>query len=49
MYRLLTENQPSAAAHQELAQVLMRLGREDEARREMAKAQAMGSGTQPDG
>jgi tetratricopeptide (TPR) repeat protein len=40
-YRLLLRNQPSAAAHQELAQVLMRLGRTDEARREMEMAKAL--------
>ncbi len=33
-YRDLTRNRPSAAAHRELAQVLERLGRLDEARRE---------------
>ena len=37
-YRSLVRNQPSAAAYQELAQVLARLGRTDEARKEMAKA-----------
>jgi tetratricopeptide (TPR) repeat protein len=40
-YRLLVRNQPSAAAHQELAQVLQRLGRTDEARREMEMAKAL--------
>ena len=40
-YRLLTRNQPSAAAHQELAEVLVRLGRADEARGEMARAEAL--------
>ena len=39
-YRRLINNQPSAAAHEELALVLARLGRDEEARkeREMAKA-----------
>ena len=37
-YRYLVRNQPSAAAHHELAQVLTRLGRTDEARKETAKA-----------
>ena len=48
-YRLLIANQPSAAAHQELAQVLARLGRDDEAQRELAKAQALTrrAGSQP--
>jgi tetratricopeptide (TPR) repeat protein len=41
-YRLLIRNLPSAAAHQELAQVLMRLGRTDEARAEMEVAKALG-------
>ena len=41
-YRQLIENQPSAAAHQRLAQVLMSLGREDEAQREIARGQALG-------
>ena len=40
-YRQLISNQPSAAAHQELANVLMRLGRSDEARREMELANAL--------
>jgi tetratricopeptide (TPR) repeat protein len=44
-YRLLVRNQPSAAAHQELAQVLLRLGRTDEARREMELAKAMERGS----
>ena len=39
-YRQLLEHQPSAAAHERLAQVLRGLGREEEARREMARAQA---------
>jgi superkiller protein 3 len=40
-YRQLGRNQPSAAAHQKLADVLMRLGRTDEARKEMEMAQAL--------
>jgi tetratricopeptide (TPR) repeat protein len=36
-YRSLVRNQPSAAAHQELAQVLKRLGRTDEARKELER------------
>jgi superkiller protein 3 len=44
-YRLLVRNQPSAAAHQELAQVLLRLGRTEEARREMELAKAMERGS----
>jgi superkiller protein 3 len=40
-YRLLVRNRPSAAAHQELAQVLARLGRTDEAQREMEMAKAL--------
>ncbi len=40
-YRLIIRNQPSAAAHHELAQVLERLGRTDEARREMETAEAL--------
>ena len=41
IYRDLIRNRPSAAAHQELAQVLTRLGRTDEARKEMEKAKAL--------
>jgi tetratricopeptide (TPR) repeat protein len=41
VYRRLIENQPSAAAHEKLAQVLLRLGRGDEAQRELARAQAL--------
>ena len=37
-YRRLLEARPSAAAHRELAQVLERLGRTDEARRELNEA-----------
>jgi tetratricopeptide (TPR) repeat protein len=37
-YRLLVRYRPSAAAHQKLAEVLMRLGRTDEAHKEMTKA-----------
>ncbi len=40
-YRRLTRNQPSAAAHMELAQVLDRLGRHEEARRELQMARAL--------
>jgi tetratricopeptide (TPR) repeat protein len=40
-YRLLVRNQPSAAAHQELAQLLARMGRTEEARREMERANAL--------
>lgn len=39
-YRLLVSRRPSANAHQKLADVLMRLGRTDEARREMEMAKA---------
>ena len=41
-YRLLTRNQPSAAAYQELAEVLTRLGRTEEARRQLELANALG-------
>jgi tetratricopeptide (TPR) repeat protein len=37
-YRLLVEAQPSADAHQKLAQALLRLGRLEEAEQEMARA-----------
>ena len=40
-YRQLIRHQPSAAAHQKLAQVLARLGRTGEAQKEMARAQAL--------
>jgi len=40
-YRLLVRKRPSAGAHQKLAEVLMRLGRADEARREMETAKAL--------
>jgi Flp pilus assembly protein TadD len=40
-YRLLVRNQPGAAAHRELAQVLMRLGRTTEANKELELAKAM--------
>jgi tetratricopeptide (TPR) repeat protein len=40
-YRLLVGIQPSAAAHQKLAEVLMRLGRTAEANREMELARAL--------
>jgi len=42
-YRLLVRTRPSAAAHQKLAEVLLRLGRTDEARREMEMAKALPS------
>jgi tetratricopeptide (TPR) repeat protein len=41
-YRELVRIRPSADAHQKLAQVLMRLGRTDEARKEMELAKALG-------
>ena len=41
IYRLLISNRPSAAAHRELAQVLVRLGRDDEARKALSDAEAM--------
>jgi superkiller protein 3 len=41
VYRDLIRNRPSAAAHRELAQVLKRLGRTDEARKEMEMAKAL--------
>ncbi len=41
VYRDLIRNRPSAAAHQKLAQVLTRLGRTDEARKEMEMAKAL--------
>jgi tetratricopeptide (TPR) repeat protein len=40
-YRLLTGAQPSAAAHQKLADVLTRLGRTEEAQKEMEMARAL--------
>lgn len=40
-YRRLVRNRPSAAAHRELAAVLARLGRTDEANRELARAEAL--------
>ncbi len=40
-YRRLARHRPSAAAHQNLANILMRLGRPDEARREMQAAKAL--------
>jgi len=40
-YRLLAQNQPSTLAHQSLAQVLKHLGREEEARQELAKAKVL--------
>jgi tetratricopeptide (TPR) repeat protein/WD40 repeat protein len=44
-YRQLVRHQPSAAAHRELAHVLQRLGRTDEAGGEMEKAQALSQGS----
>jgi tetratricopeptide (TPR) repeat protein len=41
IYRDLIRNRPSAPAHQELAQVLTRLGRTDAARKEMEIAKAL--------
>jgi tetratricopeptide (TPR) repeat protein len=41
-YRALLRTRASAAAHQKLAEVLTRLGRADEARRELELAQALG-------
>jgi len=41
VYRALVRNRPSAAAHKELAQVFTRLGRTDEARKEMERAKAL--------
>ncbi len=43
-YRDLIRNQPSAAAHQKLAYILQRLGRTEEARKEMEMAEALNSG-----
>jgi Tfp pilus assembly protein PilF/Tol biopolymer transport system component len=40
-YRALSRRRPSAAAHQKLVEILMRLGRTDEARREMEMAKAL--------
>jgi tetratricopeptide (TPR) repeat protein len=37
-YRSLIQNQPSVAAHEELAEILMRLGRTEEARKELERA-----------
>jgi len=42
-YRDLIRNQPSAAAHQKLAYILQRLGRTEEARKEMEMAEALNS------
>ena len=41
-FELLVRKQPSGAAHEKRAQVLARLGRADEARREMEMAKALG-------
>ncbi|MDJ0851755.1 MAG: tetratricopeptide repeat protein [Myxococcota bacterium] len=43
-YRRLSRRRPSAPAHRELAEVLTRLGRKDEARRELEMAQALEQG-----
>ncbi len=40
-YRRLSRRRPSATAHEELAQVLTRLGRTDEARKELEMAKAL--------
>jgi tetratricopeptide (TPR) repeat protein len=40
-YRALSRRRPDAAAHQKLAEILTRLGRTDEARREMEMAKAL--------
>jgi cytochrome c-type biogenesis protein CcmH/NrfG len=40
-YRRIVRTRPSAAAHRQLAEVLMRLGRPDEARRETELAKAL--------
>ena len=42
-YRLLVEAQPSAGAHLKLSQALIRVGRLEEAEKEMARARAMGA------
>ena len=43
-YRELVRHQPSPGAHQKLAEVLERLGRPEEAAREMARSEAMQQG-----
>ena len=43
-YRSLVRNQPSAAAHRELAQVLARLGHSEGARKELEIAEALERG-----
>lgn len=40
-YRDLSLNVPSTSAHQELAQILTRMGRQQEARLELIKAKAL--------
>ena len=40
-YRLVVSKRPSAAAHEKLAQILLRLGRTDDASREMEMAKAL--------
>ena len=42
-YRQAVRTQPSAAAHEKLADALMRLGREDAARRELDRAREIGA------
>lgn len=44
LYRVLIKHQPSAAAHTELAGILQRLGRVQEARSELDRAQALQTG-----
>jgi tetratricopeptide (TPR) repeat protein len=46
-YRRLIGARPSAAAHQKLAQVLMRLGRTEEAQKEMAVARGLAGDSRP--
>ena len=41
-YRALVRKQPSATAHRELAEVLSRLGRTDEARKQLGMAESFG-------
>ena len=47
VYQALIETQPSAVAHQKLAQVLLLLGREEEAQREIARAQSLAEPAAP--
>jgi tetratricopeptide (TPR) repeat protein len=46
-YRQLVERYPSAAAHEKLAQIFLRLGREEEAQREMRRAREMSRPSEP--